>query len=271
MASVKKVLVTGVYGLVGNIAYRRLVASPHVYEVYGVTRRRGVSARLLPADALLVPDDRLRVADVADFEAMQAALQGMDVVVHMAADPRGEQDWDTLLPSNVIGAYNVFEASRRAGVKRVLFASTVQVVMGYFRDEPYRRMAAAQFEGLAPAAVSPIRHDQPARPVNIYGASKLWGEALAHVYAHTHGLSCLCLRIGWVPSVDRPPEPAARSLWCSHRDIAHFVESCVNAPDDLKFGVFFGISDNTYKMVDIEKARRSVAYAPRDNADNYDF
>jgi nucleoside-diphosphate-sugar epimerase len=271
MDAPKKVLVTGVYGLVGNIVYRRLRASPHLYDVYGLTRRRHHSDRLLSKDALAVPDDRLLVTDVAVFDAVLEAVQGMDVVVHMAADPRGEQDWDTLLPSNVIGAYNIFEASRRASVKRVLFASSVQALLGYMGSEPYKTMMEARFESLDPASVAPIRHDQPPRAGNIYGASKIWGEALAYVYAYTHGLSCLCLRIGWVPPEDRPPRPEARSMWCSHRDIAQFVERCLNAPDDLKFDIFFGISDNTYKMFDIEHTREVLGYKPQDNADNYTF
>ncbi len=143
----------------------------------------------------------------------------------------------------------------------MIYASTNQVVFGYRADEPYRSL----FDGHGgddPEAITPIQHTQPTRPLNYYACSKVFGEALAHMYAFTHGMSCICLRIGWVTASDRPATPQARCLWCSQRDIVQLVERCIDAPASLRFDVFFGQSDNHPNFVDIQHARDVLGYAP---------
>jgi nucleoside-diphosphate-sugar epimerase len=256
------VLITGAYGLVGNAVYERL-SGLAAYQTYGMVRRIQPSARVDTSRFRAIAPARLRVADLEDLAAMRAAVSGMDVVVHMAADSDGRASWESILRSNIIGTRNVFEASRLAGVRRVVFASTNQVIFGYRAVEPYRALLEGRHEDL-PADYTPIRHDQPVRPPNEYACSKVFGEALAHVYAHTHGMSCICLRIGWVTTDDRPAHP---SLWCSRRDIVQLVERCIQAPESLRFDVFFGQSDNRYNLVDISHPREVLGYAPVDRAE----
>lgn len=260
----QKVLITGAYGLVGNVAYRRLASFPDRYDVYGMVRRRAASARLPEADLQSIPDARLRVADLTDFPAVQRAVEGMDAVVHLAATPDQSAPWDLIHANNIVGTYHLFEACRLAGVRRVVFASTIQVIFGYRAEEPYRSLLEGRFEAVSPATLRPIRHDQPPRPLNHYAASKVWGEALAHVYAHTHGLSCLVLRIGWVVADDRVPQRWGESVFVSRRDIAQIIERCVAAAADLRFGIFFGLSHNRYNLADITPARTVLGYAPED-------
>lgn len=268
MSEPKKVLVTGAYGLIGNAVYGRLAQDLALYDVYVLARRAEPSSRL-PASMLHeIPGDRLRLAELADFPAVQAAVQGMEVVVHLAADPSGLHGWESVLASNVVGAYHVFEASRLAGVKRIVFASSIQVVFGYGKEEPYRSLFADRYQGLSPADIPPITHEQPTRPLNLYACSKVWGEALAHAYAYAHGMSCICLRIGWVVAQDRPPRPAAWFQWCSQRDVAQFVKRCIDAPESLRFDVFFGLSDNRYQLADIQHAREVLGYRPLDRAED---
>lgn len=265
----KRVLVTGAYGLIGNLVYARLAAQPEAYEVYGLVKDRARSARTVAIELQVVPDTRLRLADLTDFEAVRRAVERMDVVVHLAADPDGNSGWESVLQNNVVGTRNVFEACRQAGVKRVIFASTNQVVFGYRLDEPYRALMAGELEAVNLEAPRPIDHTQPVRPLNEYACSKIFGEALAHVYAHTHGLSCLCVRIGWVTPDDRVPVPRAQSLWCSQRDVVQIVERCINAPDNLRFDVFFGQSNNRHNFVDIQHAVEVLGYAPQDRAEDH--
>jgi nucleoside-diphosphate-sugar epimerase len=108
------------------------------------------------------------------------------------------------------------------------------------------------------------------RPLNIYASSKVWGEGLAHTYAFRHGMSCLCLRIGWVVAEDRPPVPRAISEWCSQRDIAQLVRLCVEAPDSLRFDTFYGLSHNKFGWVDIDHARQVLGYEPEDSAEDFE-
>jgi nucleoside-diphosphate-sugar epimerase len=260
----KKVLITGAYGLVGNVAYRWLTAAPDRYEVYGLVRRRAASARLPDADLRPIPDARLRVADLTDFAAVQKAVSGMDVVVHLAATPDPSGPWESIHANNVMGSYHVFEACRLAGVARVVYASTVMVIFGYDSEEPYRSLLAGRFEAVPLPDLRPIRPDQSTRPRELYAVSKVWGEGLAYMYARTHGLSCLALRIGWVLAADRVPARWGESVYCSQRDIAQIIERCVAAPASLRFGVFFGLSDNRYNLADISNARELLGYAPQD-------
>ena len=262
-----RVLITGAYGLIGNLVYARLAAQPHAYAVYGTARPGEADQRATLMNFTPIPAQQLSMADLTDFAVLQRAVMGMDVVIHLAADPTGRKGWDSLLHNNIIGTHNVFEASRIAGVKRVVFASTNQTVFGYRDTEPYAAMFAGQFIDLAPDEVRPITPTQPARPINHYAASKLLGESLAHVYAHAFSMSCLVLRIGWVTPNDQLPHENARMLWCSQRDIAQLIERCVSAPERVRFDIFFGHSDNRYNLVDIQHTRDVLGYTPQDSAE----
>lgn len=262
------VLITGANGLIGNLVYAHLASQPQRYSSFGNARRREPSDRVTDAIYTPISDDRLRIADLTDFEAMKRAIEGMDVVVHMAADASGHSGYDSVLNNNIIGTYNVFEASRLAGVKRVIFASTNQVVFGYRDTEPYKSLFALRFDEVDPKTIKPITHDQPARPLNDYAASKVYGEALAHQYASAHGLSCIALRIGWVTHDDDLLHPSARFTWCSQRDIVQLVMRCIEAPASLRFDVFFGQSNNPYNLVDIEHPRQVLGYEPQDSVED---
>ena len=263
--SAKKVLITGVSGLIGSTVYQRLVREPERYDVYGFSRRRVPSVRVPEGRDIGLPDDKFRRGTVQDMEAVKKAVVGMDAVVHMAAT---WDQWDDILPHNLIGAYNLFEACQQAGVKRLVAASTIQVSEGQRQRQPYRAIAAREYDQV-PAAYAPVTTAEPAEPRNLYAASKVWAESLARVYAHKGQLSCLCIRIGWVVAEDRPPTPDAVDIWCSQRDIAQLVERCIAADEDLRFGIFYGMSDNQWNWVDLEDARQKVGYAPRDRAEDF--
>lgn len=263
----KKVMVTGVYGLIGGAVYSRLIAQPDRYDVYALARRRQSSDRVPEGQVLKIPDEKFVLSDLSDLDQVTGAMRGMDVVVHMAADPSGQGGWESVLKSNIIGAYNVFEGGRQAGVKRVVFASTIQVSLGYGTEAPYKAIRQGYYDDV-PADFPTVTHEWPTRTLNIYSSSKVWGEALARTYADTHGMSCLCIRIGWVVAEDRPPRPTAQDIWCSQRDIVALTECCINAPEGVRFDIFYGMSDNRWRWVDLAHAREIVGYAPRDRAED---
>jgi nucleoside-diphosphate-sugar epimerase len=271
MAS-KKVLITGVYGLIGSTVYDRLCAQPDAYEVYGLARRRHPSERVAADKRIEIPDERFTLSDLSDLVVLEQAMQGIDVVVHMAADPRLEADWESILASNLIGPRNVFEAARRCGVRRVIYASSVTVNWGtLLYEEPYKLLYEGRYAELSPADLPMVTVDRPPRPTSYYPASKVWGEALARVYSDSHGLSMICLRIGGVNAEDRPPfeEGWARSAWLSQRDVAQMVQRAIEAPDDVHYGVFYVVSNNTWRWLDIDSGRLALGYAPQDNAEEW--
>jgi nucleoside-diphosphate-sugar epimerase len=189
----------------------------------------------------------------------------MDVVVHLAADP-GSGDWESLLNNNVVGTYNVFESCRQAGVPRVVAASSIMVSQGHREREPYRAMWERRHADI-PADVPMITPDIPAEPRGVYGCTKVWTESLARVYSHRHGMSCICVRIGQVVR-DRPRPPKGADIFVSQRDIVQIIERCINADDALRFDIFYGMSNNDLRWVDIEHARERLGYAPQDRAED---
>ncbi len=262
---VKNVLVTGVSGLIGNLVYVHLSRQTEAYEVYGLDRSPTNSERIESHHAVRVPAAKFFEVELTDLYGLREAVAGKQAVVHLAADP-GSRNWETLLPSNVIGAYNIFEACRLENVQRIIFASTVVVDFGYGVDEPYSAIMQGDFANV-PNDYHKITHDQPPRPSTLYSATKLWGEALAYHFMHEYGISCLCLRIGWVVDENVPPPKHGRSVWCSHRDVCQLVQKSLDAPADLRFDIFYGFSDNDYILASLDHTRNVLGYQPQDSAE----
>lgn len=190
--------------------------------------------------------------DVADLEACQAACKEIDTVVHLAADPSTQADfYGSLLDSNVKGAYNIFRAAADQGCRRVVYASSIQLIEGYPLD-------------------TQAHPDMPTKAVNMYGACKAFAEATAHYFAAKEGLSCLCVRVGNYAGNSDSMEADARRLsaWISERDMNHLFERCIEVAD-LPFAILHGVSDNRFKRMDIRSTRELVDYAPQDNS--FDF
>lgn len=243
------VLVTGMSGLIGRVLRQHL---PERYELRALNRSRveGVVSYQ---------------ADIADLAAIQPAFAGVDVVVHLAALASSKATFEELLPANVVGTYNVFEAARRAGVRRVVFASSGATVSGYEREEPYRALVEGRYDEVKTWA--PVTHEMPVRPAALYGCTKVWGEALARHYADEHGLSMICLRIGQVNAEDRPTSTRGFSVWCSQRDVARMIELCIAAPPSLRFDVFYAVSRNRWGYRDLDHARAVLGFEPADAAE----
>jgi nucleoside-diphosphate-sugar epimerase len=107
------------------------------------------------------------------------------------------------------------------------------------------------------------------RPLGLYGCSKVWGEALARHYTDTSDLSILCLRIGAVNAEDRPQQVRGFSVWCSQRDIVQMIERCIDAPDSLRFDIFYVLSNNRWGYRDLEHARQVIGFVPQDAAEEH--
>lgn len=152
-------------------------------------------------------DDEVLRADAADVGLMTECCSDASAVLHLAAKPFEDDFLSVLLPRNLVGTWAVFEAARRAGVARVVFASTGQTMGGNPPGTP-----------LSPTA--------PPRPISVYAATKLFGEALGRYYADQHGMQVACLRLGWVVPPDSPlfeSEPTLPELWCAPADLVRLV------------------------------------------------
>ena len=245
----KKILITGMSGLIGGLLSRHL-ARLGGYELSALNRR--------PVDGV-----ECFQADIADLEAIKPAFVGVDAVVHLAAFVRNE--WQPVLSSNIIGTYNVFEAARLAGVGRVVFASSGATVSGWESVPPYDAIADGRYDEV-PERWAKITRDS-VRPRGVYGASKVWGEAIGRHFSDAYGISVICARIGEVAADDRPTAPRHHSIYLSHRDVVDFLHRCIAAPDDLKYEVLFATSGNRWGYRDLEHPRRVLGYVPQDSAE----
>ena len=186
--------------------------------------------------------------DVADLKQCRAACEGIDVVVHLAADPWPDADFlGSLLENNIRGTYNIFRAAKDAGCRRVVFASSVHAVLGY-PDQP------------------PIVPGAPVRPMNMYGVSKCFGEVVAYQFAHAEGLSSLAIRIGAYDPPWKPDEMISRNLsaYLSRRDMNQLLTRCIETPD-IDFAIVHGISNNRIKLLDLAETRELLGYEPQDD------
>jgi NAD+ dependent glucose-6-phosphate dehydrogenase len=224
------------------------------YAVHGLDLRRGHGVDW--------------VGDMARRHEVQGAFDGMSAVIHLAADARLSASWDSVVRNNVTGTVNALDAAREAGVRRVVFASSNHVVGRYEQDEPYASIVAGDYAGVKPAGLPRIGADAVIRPDGPYGSSKAFGEAAGRYYADVHGLSVICLRIGTVNALDRPENPRHFATLLTHRDLVHLVHCSLGVPN-LPFGVYYGVSANTWRFWDVDHARREIGYQPRDNAERW--
>jgi nucleoside-diphosphate-sugar epimerase len=248
----QRVLVTGMSGLIGTALHRELGDR----YAWSALNRRPVAG---------VPTHQ---ADIGDLDAIRPAFDGVDVVVHLAANAQLSAPWADVLHHNVIGTYNVFEAARQAGVQRVIFASSGATVSGVQREEPYKALVEGRYSD-AEASWPMLTYSSMPRPSGLYGVSKVWGEVLARHFVDTSPLSILCLRIGYVSREDRPLEPAHFVTWCSQRDIVQAIQRCIEAPAELRYDIFFVTSRNKWGYRDLEHTREVLGYEPQDAAESY--
>jgi uronate dehydrogenase len=247
----KKVLITGMSGLIGGLLKDELQAAEG-YELAALNRSHVEGVTNFQAD-------------IADLEAIKPAFQGQDVVVHLAAY-LGGQDWQGQHASNVLGTYNVFEAARLAGVKRVIFASSGNAIKGFETVPPYSDIAAGQYDRV-PTDIPMITHQQT-WPAELYGAAKVWGEALARHFTDAFDMSFICVRIGSVRPTNKPASVRENAIYLSHRDIAQMLQKCVDAPDSVKYDIFFAVSNNRWNYRDISHAGEVIGYEPQDSAED---
>jgi uronate dehydrogenase len=229
------IVITGAAGLVGSMLRPRLA-------------RPDRTLRLLDVAPLVAgPGEEAIEASVTDMDAMTAACRGADAVIHLAGVP-GEAPWPRILELNINGGYVVFEAARRAGTPRVIFASSNHAV------------------GFTPRADFPVPDYAFPAPDTYYGVSKAATEALAALYHYRHGMDAICVRI--LSCFPRPQNVRMLSTWLSPDDTGRLFEACLTVPAP-GFRVIFGVSANTRGgWVSLAEAA-ALGYRPQDDAEAY--
>jgi uronate dehydrogenase len=232
------IAITGASGRIGTMLRPRLA-------------RPGRTLRLLDLAPPPSPDpatEEAMVASVTDLAAVTRACQGADAVIHLAGQS-GEAPWEKIIEANIQGTYTVFEAARRSGVPRVVFASSNHAV------------------GFTPRAQFPVPDYEFPAPDTYYGVSKVTGEALGALYHRRYGLDAICLRI--LSCFERPQSLRMLFTWLSPDDAGRLFEACLTAPRP-GFRVAYGVSANTRGRGWVSLAEaQALGYQPRDDAEAY--
>jgi uronate dehydrogenase len=228
------VAITGAAGRIGTVLRRGL---------HDEMRLRSIDVR--PVEGPPYPGEEIVRADIRSFEETCDALAGAEVVLHLAAIPN-EAPFAEILSTNIEPTYHVFEASRLAGVRRLIFASTIHV-SGFI---PWG-------ERVAPS--------DPVRPDTYYAVSKLFGEDLGRLYADKYGLEVVCLRICWFEA--EPQNASSLGTWLSHRDAVALFRAAITA-EGIGFVTLYGVSRNTRRPL-TEDGWDVIGYEPQDDAEAF--
>ena len=229
----KTILITGASGDVGT-HLRRELAGKYVLRVSDLRSLEKINK-----------EEKFVRADISKFSDAMRITRGVDAIVHLGGYSV-EGPWEGILSANIVGCYNVFEAARRNGVKRILFPTSNHAVGFYRRDRT-------------------IDHHVYPKPDSRYGVSKVFGEALASLYADKYGMQMFCMRIGNVSPV--PIDKRRLSILFTPRDLAQLVTIGIEHPD-IRFEIVYGISGNKRAWYDNSNAFR-LGYKPRDDSETF--
>jgi len=231
-----KIALTGAAGGLGTVIRREYL-------------RRGLDLRSSarkPLEPLGTGED-LCTADLRDKKSIDALLNGVEVLIHMAGTSV-ERPLDEIIENNLRGLVSIYEGARRQNVKRIIFASSNHTIGMYLAHEPAK-----------------LQLDCAPRPDGFYGLSKVWGESIARMYWDKHGIESVCVRIG--SCLARPSEFRHLSTWLSHEDLFRLLDCSMNTPN-IGYQNVWGVSNNTRSYWDNTQAA-VLNYQPRDNAEDW--
>ena len=234
----QRVLVTGSEGGVGRAACKHLSNDGHTVYRFD---------RFVQSDL-----ENAIVGDITNRDEVLEAARGMDAIIHLAATPDEADFLSELIEPNVRGLYNVCDAAREHGVKRLVLTSSVQVVSGHRWD-------------------SMVQIEDGPKVINHYALTKLWAEQIGEMYARMYGLSVIAARLGWLPrdpahAEELQASPVGTDVYLSHDDAGRFFSACVDASmQDGNFEILFATSKPLQHVrVDPEPALRVVGYRAHD-------
>jgi len=233
------VLVTGANGSIGSFF------AAHSHETYELRLmvREGDGY-----DDALERYGEVREAVLSDLDAMKELCDGIDTVVHLAANPSPHATWASVRDDNITGTYNACVAAKAAGCRRLIYASSIHAVSGHHSHRQ-------------------VHTDDPVNPGDLYGVSKCFGEAMCRYMAEQEGLSAIAIRIGAFQPVERAKDADALGMmdaFVSRRDLTRLIQHCIDAAG-IRFAIFHGLSNNRFNRMDITTTCELLGYCPEDD------
>jgi uronate dehydrogenase len=233
----RKILLTGGCGKIGSY-FARSTADRYHFRV--VDRVQWDAEKLGPLAGESI------VSDLQDPQQCRAACEGIDTVIHLAANANPKADFlSSLLQNNFLAAYHMFQAAKEAGCKRFIFASSVHAIASYPREVQ-------------------VRPEMPVRPTSMYGVSKCFGESLAAHYAVNEGLPSIAIRIGayLFPDEFGSDQLGFEDGYLHPDDFNHLLVQCIETPG-ITLLIAHAISNNRYKRIDLTETREVLGYQPK--------
>ena len=239
MNSSNTVLVVGSAGRIGQAVVAELQRRKIPVRGFDIVKTPGV-------------DDCI-VGDITQGQDLKRAVNGIGTLIHLAATPDDDDFPTKLLPNNIVGVYQVMEAARLGGVRRLVLASSGQVNW-------WQRLAGKL----------PVRVEDPPSPRYWYAATKMFLEAAGRGYAETHGISVIVARLGWCPRTPEQVQEITASEWAqdvylSPGDAGRFFACAAEIKTDIRFAIVYASSRPIRRLhFDLEPAKNLVGFVPQE-------
>lgn len=230
----KRLLITGAAGGLGSMMRRRLTGLAEILRLSDIADLGAAAAH-----------EELVTCDLADLEAVKNLVEDCDGIVHFGGISV-ENTWDNILPANIVGTYNIYEAARLKGVPRVFFASSNHAI-GFYKRE------------------TRIDATDPIRPDSLYGVSKCFGEAVGRYYWDKYGIETAAVRIG--SCFAEPKDHRMLATWLSEDDMTSLIQRIFTAPR-LGYVTVFGASDNEEQWWD-NRCAGFLGWRPKDSSEQF--
>jgi len=257
----RKIVNVGITGASGHIGTTLVEGLPGHYKFTLFYNRREIRSELARKHKTVK-------ADFSKAKQVQGMFDGLDAVIHLAADPMTEASWESILHNNIIATYNVFEEARRAGVLKIVFASTNHTQHDYIGKTPLT------LDRFFVPTTGFVKLNDPPAPDSYYGISKLFGENMGWYYSRRHGIQFISLRIGSTFPQDDPSiwkgterEDHVRAIFLSKRDCVQAFARALEVKAD--FLLAYAISNNDRRYFDLTETKENLGFYPKDNAEDY--
>ena len=233
----------------------------------GSVLRKGLSKKYKIISFTLQTQDFESVQiDLSNNNEIKGKFEGLDALIHLAADPRPEASWESVKKNNIEATFNVYNEVKNAGVKKIIFASTNHTQHGD------TLLTTPETLDLKKNKILSLENNT--NPDSLYAVSKLFGEDLGKYFSEQHKIKFIGLRIGWIVKGDdptimcgTPSEDYLRSMYLSHRDCIQAFERALESSRD--FLIAYAISNNSTKVFDLKETSRTLNFYPEDDSENY--
>ena len=244
-----KIGITGAEGTIGSVLRKGL---SNKYKIISFT--------------LQTQDFESVQIDLSNNNEIKGKFEGLDALIHLAADPRPEASWESVKKNNIEATFNVYNEVKNAGVKKIIFASTNHTQHGD------TLLTTPETLDLKKNKILSLENNT--NPDSLYAVSKLFGEDLGKYFSEQHKIKFIGLRIGWIVKGDdptimcgTPSEDYLRSMYLSHRDCIQAFERALESSRD--FLIAYAISNNSTKVFDLKETSRTLNFYPEDDSENY--